>query len=352
MSTLPSFSLPVAITMGDPAGIGPEIILKAFAQSPDETRGCCVFGDVPTLQKQLSLLAPLLPRHLECLPITDVAQVAQSLAHQLPVMQCGESALIAMGQVSAQAGAMAAVAIRSATAAALNGQVAALVTAPVNKKALQLSGVEFPGHTEMLQALAATHTSLPISRLPVRMMLSCPGLRVVLVSIHVPLREAIASVTLENVLQTFQVTHDSWRHMHGTVPRMTVAGLNPHAGEEGLFGNEESRFIAPAIEKAQALGMHISGPYPPDTVFMQAHSAQGQKDTDVVVAMYHDQGLIPVKYLGLDNGVNQTLGLPFVRTSPDHGTAFDIAGKGMANPSSLLAALKVAKGHRLALPKG
>ena len=344
MSTLQSSALPVAITMGDPAGIGPEIILKAFAQSPELTQGCCVFGDLPTLQKQLSLLAPLLPRHLECLPITDVTQVGHSLDHQIPVIQCGESSQIAMGQVSAQAGAMAAEAIRSATSAALDGKVAAVVTAPVNKKALQLSGVEFPGHTEMLQSLAAQHLGLPISGLPVRMMLSCPGLRVVLVSIHVPLREAIGLVNLDNLLQTFQVTHDSWRYIHGTVPRMTVAGINPHAGEEGLFGDEEIRFIAPAIEKAQALGMHISGPYPPDTVFMQAHSAQGQKDTDVVVAMYHDQGLIPVKYLGLDNGVNHTLGLPFVRTSPDHGTAFDIAGKGAANASSLLAAIKVAKG--------
>jgi len=273
MNTSQSSALPVAITMGDPAGIGPEIILKAFAQSPELTQGCCVFGDLPTLQKQLSLLAPLLPRHLEYLPITDVTQVGQSLDHQIPVIQCGESAQIAMGQVSAQAGAMAAEAIRWATAAALNGKVAAVVTAPVNKMALQLSGVEFPGHTEMLQSLAAQHLGLPISGLPVRMMLSCPGLRVVLVSIHVPLREAIGLVNLDNLLQTFQVTHDSWRYIHGTVPRMTVAGLNPHAGEEGLFGDEEIRFIAPAIEKAQALGMHISGPYPPDTVFMQAHSA-------------------------------------------------------------------------------
>jgi 4-hydroxythreonine-4-phosphate dehydrogenase len=346
-TTLLDSALPVAITMGDPAGIGPEIILKAFAQSPELTHACCVFGDLPTLQKQLSLLAPLLPRHLECLPITDLAQVGQSLDYQMPVIQCGDSAQIAMGQISAQAGAMAAAAISAATAAALTGKVAALVTAPVNKKALQLSGVEFPGHTEMLQSLTAQHLGLSISGLPVRMMLSCPGLRVVLVSIHVPLSEAISLVNFENVLQTFQVTHDSWLKVHGTVPRMTVAGLNPHAGEEGLFGYEEIRFIAPAIKKAQALGMHIRGPYPPDTVFMQAHSSQGQKDTDVVIAMYHDQGLIPVKYLGLDNGVNQTLGLPFVRTSPDHGTAFDIAGKGVANPSSLLAALKVATGQRL-----
>jgi 4-hydroxythreonine-4-phosphate dehydrogenase len=242
---------------------------------------------------------------------------------------------------------MAAAAVQSATQAALIGEVAAIVTAPLNKKALQLSGVVFPGHTEMLQSLAADYLGLPVSGLPVRMMLSCPGLRVVLVSIHMPLREAIDAVTQENLLQTFQVTHDSWLKFYGYAPRISVAGLNPHAGEEGLFGEEEIRFIAPAIEKAQALGMQISGPYPPDTVYMQAHSSKGQKDTDVVVAMYHDQGLIPVKYLGLDNGVNQTLGLPFVRTSPDHGTAFDIAGKGLADPSSLLAALKVAKGQRL-----
>jgi 4-hydroxythreonine-4-phosphate dehydrogenase len=213
----------------------------------------------------------------------------------------------------------------------------------LNKKALQLSGEAFPGHTEMLQSMAAEHLGLPVSGLPVRMMLSCPGLRVVLVSIHMPLQEAIEAVTLENLLQTFQVTHDSWLKFYGYAPRMSVAGLNPHAGEEGLFGEEEMRFISPAIEQAQALGLNVRGPYPPDTVFMHAHSQQGQKDTDVVVAMYHDQGLIPVKFLGLEEGVNQTLGLPFVRTSPDHGTAFDIAGKGIADPRSLLAALKAAK---------
>ena len=345
LHTLKPRSQAVAITMGDPAGIGPEIIIKAFALSPELTQGSCVFGDVPTLQSQLNQLAPLLPRHLECVSVRDVAQAGQSLAHQIPVIQCGPSHAIAMGQVSAQAGAMAAAAIRSATQAAFIGEVAAIVTAPLNKKALQLSGEVFPGHTEMLQSLAADHLGLPVSRLPVRMMLSCPGLRVVLVSIHVPLREAIEAVTQENVLQTFQVTHDSWLQHYGYAPRMSVAGLNPHAGEEGLFGEEEIRFISPAVAKAQALGLNVRGPYPPDTVFMHAHSQQGQKDIDVVVAMYHDQGLIPVKFLGLEEGVNQTLGLPFVRTSPDHGTAFDIAGKGLADPRSLLAALKVANHH-------
>jgi 4-hydroxythreonine-4-phosphate dehydrogenase len=343
MDTSQPRSQAVAITMGDPAGIGPEIIIKAFALAPELMQGFCVFGDVPTLQRQLTQLVPLLPRRLECVSVSDVAQAGQSLAHQLPVIQCGQSHVIAMGQVSAQAGAMAAAAIRSATQAALSGEVAAIVTAPLNKKALQLSGEAFPGHTEMLQSLVAAHMGLPVSGLPVRMMLSCPGLRVVLVSIHLPLRKAIEAVTLENLLQTFQVTHDSWLKFHGYAPRMSVAGLNPHAGEEGLFGGEELGLISPAIEKAQALGLSVRGPYSPDTVFMHAYSEQGQKDTDVVVAMYHDQGLIPVKFLGLEEGVNQTLGLPFVRTSPDHGTAFDIADKGLADPRSLLAAIKAAK---------
>lgn len=344
MSALPSSVQPVAISMGDPAGIGPEIILKAFASDPKLTQACCVFGDVVTLQQQLTQLQPVLANRVELLPVLEVSQAQQASPFQIPVFQCAMSQPVVMGQLSAASGAMAASAIEAATEAVLHGRALALVTAPVNKKALQLAGVDFPGHTEMLQSLSAQHVGVPISDMPVRMMLSCPGLRVVLVSIHVSLREAIDRISIDQLLQTFQITHDSWRQTHGYAPRMTVAGLNPHAGEEGLFGDEEILCIAPAIKKAQALGMHIRGPYPPDTVFMDAHSTQGQKDTDVVIAMYHDQGLIPIKYLGLENGVNQTLGLPFVRTSPDHGTAFDIAGKGLADPSSFLAALKVAKG--------
>ena len=344
MSTLSVRSLPVAISMGDPAGIGPEIILKAFAQSPDLTQGCCVFGDMPAMQHHLTQLNPTLSKPLVLVAVSDVAQALDCSQHHVPVLQTGLSQPFAVGQISAAAGAMAAAAITAATQAALQGKVSALVTAPLHKKALQLSGVEFPGHTEMLQSLAAKHLGVSVNDLPVRMMLSCPSLRVVLVSIHVALREAIERVTTAQVLQTLQVTHSSWLNVYGQAPRMRVAGLNPHAGEEGLFGDEEIRFIAPAIQQAQALGMNVSGPYPPDTVFMYAHSEQGQQEVDVVVAMYHDQGLIPVKYLGLDNGVNQTWGLPFVRTSPDHGTAFDIAGKGIADPRSFLAALKVAKG--------
>jgi 4-hydroxythreonine-4-phosphate dehydrogenase len=213
----------------------------------------------------------------------------------------------------------------------------------LHKKALSLAGVAFPGHTEMLQALAAEQQGVDVSELPVRMMLSSPGLRVVLVSIHMSLRRAIDAVTQDNVLQTLQIIHRSWPTLHGRYPRIWVAGLNPHSGEEGLFGQEEILVIAPAIAQAIALGLHVSGPFPPDTVFMQAHQASGADAPDVVVAMYHDQGLIPVKFLGLEHGVNQTLGLPFIRTSPDHGTAFDIAGKGLADPSSLLAAVRAAQ---------
>jgi 4-hydroxythreonine-4-phosphate dehydrogenase len=179
--------------------------------------------------------------------------------------------------------------------------------------------------------------------LPVRMMLSRPGLRVVLVSIHVSLRQAIEAVTAAHVLQTLQVIDRSGLQLFGHRPVVWVAGLNPHAGEDGLFGQEEMREISPAVSAAKAMGIQASGPFPPDTVFMQASQPGAMHVPDVVLAMYHDQGLIPVKLGGLAEGVNQTLGLPFVRTSPDHGTAFDIAGKGLADPASLLAAVAAAR---------
>jgi 4-hydroxythreonine-4-phosphate dehydrogenase len=174
-------------------------------------------------------------------------------------------------------------------------------------------------------------------------MLANHELKTVLVSIHVSLRQAIEAVTFDNVLQTLRITHDSLRRMGIQQPRIGVAGLNPHAGEGGLFGDEEIHTIIPALEAARAQGLDVSGPWPPDTVFMRARHAPGHPgEFDVVVAMYHDQGLIPVKYLGVADGVNVTLGLPFVRTSPDHGTAFDLAGQGRADPSSLREAMQVA----------
>ena len=265
-----------------------------------------------------------------------------------------------MGEISAAAGKAAADAVIWAARAALKGQIAAMVTAPLHKEALHAAGVPFPGHTELLQAEAAAFLGKSIHDVPVRMMLANEELRTVLVSIHMSLRDAIEAVSYDNVLQTIRITRDflhataadlqhiNDRGNHTKRMNIGVAGLNPHAGEGGLFGKEEIDIISPAIAAAQKEGIDVVGPFAPDTIFMRArskvlnHQIQ-QGEFDAVIAMYHDQGLIPVKYLGVENGVNVTLGLPLIRTSPDHGTAFDIAGKGFADPSSLIAAIKMAK---------
>ncbi|MFM2427862.1 MAG: hypothetical protein RL707_1689, partial [Pseudomonadota bacterium] len=206
------------------------------------------------------------------------------------------------------------------------------------------AGVPFPGHTEMLQACAAAHAGVAVDDMPVRMMLANPELKTVLVSIHVSMRQAIEAVTVDNILQTLRITHEAELAATGHAPHMAVAGLNPHAGEGGLMGREELDIIIPALVQARAEGLHVSGPYAPDTVFMRSRAKNGQAgEFDVVIAMYHDQGLIPVKYLGVEQGVNVTLGLALIRTSPDHGTAFDVAGTGKADASSLLAAVTMAR---------
>jgi 4-hydroxythreonine-4-phosphate dehydrogenase len=253
----------------------------------------------------------------------------------------------AFGRISPAAGRLAGQCVVWAAQAALRGQIAALVTAPLHKEALVAAGPPFdafPGHTEMLQAHAAAFLGKNVADVPVRMMLANDELRTVLVSIHMSLRDALAAVTMDNVLQTLRITHAALTSALGRVPRIGVAGLNPHAGEGGRFGREEIEIIAPAIEMARAQGIQASGPFAPDTVFMRARGRGGQAgEFDVVVAMYHDQGLIPVKYLGVDRGVNVTLGLPLVRTSPDHGTAFDIAGTGKADAASLMEAIRTAR---------
>ena len=212
------------------------------------------------------------------------------------------------------------------------GKVRAVVTAPLSKAAMNLAGHAYPGHTEILAEGAGN--------VPVRMMLANEELRTVLVSIHVPLRQAIEGLTVAGIVETIRLTDAFLRRTGLEAPRIAVAGINPHAGEDGLLGDEEIRIIGPAVREAQGLGIDAQGPFPPDTVFMRA---RGFAQFDVVIAMYHDQGLIPVKYLGVEDGVNLTVGLPFVRTSPDHGTAFDIAGKGVADPSSMLAAMRMAE---------
>ena len=338
--------------MGDGAGIGPEIIAKAFCDAPLELAGCVVVGDVATLRRAAALVAaPLaLPvLQLESLESLESLEEAQPLPPNcIPVLQkCGLPAPVPYGQVSSLAGQAAADCIVWAAQAALAGHAAAVITAPIHKEALSAAGgwaATFPGHTEMLQAQAAAFLGQPVHDVPVRMMLANDELKTVLVSIHLSLKRAIEAVTFENVLDTLRITHKAVGASLGRSPRIGVAGLNPHAGEGGLFGSEEQQTIAPAIAAACAEGIDARGPYAPDTVFMRARQAAGKSgEFDVVVAMYHDQGLIPVKYLGVEQGVNVTLGLPLVRTSPDHGTAFDIAGTGRADASSLLAAIRMAR---------
>ncbi len=338
---------PIAITLGDAAGIGPEIIAKAYGQAPELLQGCFVVGDAATLRRASQLVsAGGIPLPLAVLE--DASEVFALPPGCLPLLQMGAlAAPPAFGRLDAAAGLLAAQCVVWAAQAALRGDIAALVTAPLNKEALALAGAPysgFPGHTELLQAQAAAHQGKTLAQMPVRMMLANDELRVVLVSIHVSLRDALDAVTTANVLQTLLITHQSLSAILGRAPRIAVAGVNPHAGEGGLFGREELEIIAPAISQAREQGLQVSGPYAPDTVFMSARSRPGQlSQFDVVVAMYHDQGLIPVKYLGLEQGVNVTLGLPLVRTSPDHGTAFDIAGTAQADASSLLAAIRMAR---------
>jgi 4-hydroxythreonine-4-phosphate dehydrogenase len=360
-------NLPIAITMGDPSGIGPEIIVKAFTQEPELTKNCFVVGDVATMERAAGFVGSA----IKIKTILEDEIGTQQAYSLLKVLQIGEqktdiSTSFELGKISAESGKAAADAVVWAARAALKGKISALVTGPLHKEALALAGVKFPGHTELLQAEAAAFLGRSIKDVPVRMMLANEELRTVLVSIHMSLRDAIEAVSIDNVIETIRITRDFLHKTMGGVvvdfpqnfqqktrQRIAVAGLNPHAGEGGLFGREEIDIISPAIEAARKEGIDVVGPFAPDTIFMRARDKMVNDDNglaqkqlgefDAVIAMYHDQGLIPVKYLGVEQGVNVTLGLPLIRTSPDHGTAFDIAGQGIANASSLIAAIKMAK---------
>ena len=335
----------IAITQGDSAGIGPEIIAKVFREQPALLQGCFVVGDVATMRRGAQAIAVAGETSLPVAVIASPDEAWQVPPRCIPVLELPDMPPPApWGQITDSAGAAAAACVQWAARAALRGEIAALVTAPLHKEALHAGGVTYPGHTELLQAEAAQHAGVAMSEMPVRMMLANDELCTVLVSIHVSLRKALEAVTLDNILQTLQLTHAALQRMLGRAPRIGVAGLNPHAGEGGLFGSEEIDIIAPAIAAARAQGIDAQGPFAPDTVFMRARNVPGHPgEFDVVLAMYHDQGLIPIKYLGVESGVNVTLGLPLVRTSPDHGTAFDIAGQGVADASSLLEAVRMAQ---------
>ncbi|HEV2474764.1 MAG TPA: 4-hydroxythreonine-4-phosphate dehydrogenase PdxA [Chthonomonadales bacterium] len=317
----------IAVTMGDPAGIGPEVALKALARQEIACRPL-LFGDMSLLRRTARSLQ--LPLHLY--READGSGDAAAGRFQLPVRQATVADLRGLqeGAVSAQAGRAAAQCVLAATKAALASEVDAIVTAPLSKEAMALGGYPYPGHTELLAQAAGARS--------VAMMLVSGGLRVVHVSAHVSLAEAISRVQIPRVVECIRLGAAACRRLGIEAPRIAVAGLNPHAGEGGMFGTEESDTIAPAIEQARAEGLTADGPYPPDTVFARAVAG----NFDLVVAMYHDQGHIPVKLHGFDTGVNVTLGLPIVRTSPDHGVAFDIAGKGVARESSMAEAIRVA----------
>ena len=347
---MPDRFLPILLTMGDACGIGPEIIVRAFQSGA--AAGAVVVADVAVMRRASALLP-------EPWPIARLDSPAGGLScpprcvpvwqpPELDALEAGAAAGATLcdlpwGQVDARAGAAAALCVRAAVASLQRREGAAIVTAPLNKAALAAAGITYPGHTEMLQALAARRGE---AAPPVRMMLANPELRVVLVTIHLSLRQAIDAVTYDAVLDTLRIAAASRTPGLDGRCRIAVAGLNPHAGEDGLFGDEERLIIAPAVAAARAEGIDAYGPFAPDTVFMRARRGE----FDLVVAMTHDHGLIPVKYLGVEQGVNVTLGLPFVRTSPDHGTAFDIAGRGVADASSLEAAIAWARRASAAAP--
>ena len=319
----------LAITLGDPAGIGPEIIVKALRRAADVAAWrCLVVGDARMIARATGWVGGPAPE-IELVQTPEAGRYISGTVTLLDLHNADPDA-IAPGRIHAAAGRAAVEAVFRACDLALAGAVDAVVTAPLNKEAMHLAGFTYPGHTELLAERTGAQR--------VSMLLVGEQLRVVHVSTHVSLQEAIRRVQPERVREVIDLAASSCRALGIAEPRIAVAGLNPHAGESGLFGDEEARSVVPAIEAARAAGLNVSDPMPPDTVFLRAVKGE----YDIVVAMYHDQGHIPMKLLAFDSGVNVSMGLPIIRTSVDHGTAFDIAGTGKARETSLIAALRVA----------
>ncbi|MFZ4659745.1 MAG: 4-hydroxythreonine-4-phosphate dehydrogenase PdxA [Caldilineaceae bacterium] len=319
----------LAITLGDPAGIGPEVIVKALRHA-DVYEQCrpLVLGDQRILVRAMSWIREV---NLTFDVVTDPDQGQyQSGVITLLDLQNADPAAIQPGRVSAAAGRAAVEYVLRACDMTMAGETDAVVTAPLNKEAMNLAGYHYAGHTELLADRTGAEK--------VSMLLTGPKLRVVHVSTHVALSEAIRRVTSQRVEEVIDLAQRSCQALGIASPRIAVAGLNPHASEGGLFGDQEAKEIQPAIERARARGLQVTDPQPPDTVFLRAVKG----DYDIVVAMYHDQGHIPMKLLAFDSGVNVSMGLPIIRTSVDHGTAFDIAGTGKAREESMLEAIKVA----------
>jgi len=319
----------IAITMGDAAGIGPEIIVKALAD-PSVHENCrpIVIGDAKILERAKSVVGS----KIEVCPVSPLSIIREFDFKETAAVHCLDLDLLPadlpFGKLCSEAGGAAYEYVEKAVDLANKGEVDAVCTAPFNKEALHLSGHSYPGHTEILADLTGIRE--------VRMMLASEILRVVLVTIHVGLIDAIDAISPESVFKTLTITDAELRRFGIASPRIGVCGINPHAGEHGLFGRgEEEEKILPAIDQARSQSIDATGPLPADTLFYRATRG----DFDVVVAMYHDQGLAPLKTLGLEAAVNVTLGLPIIRTSVDHGTAFDIAGKGIADDTNLKVAI-------------
>jgi len=316
---------PLVISMGDPSGIGPEVTAKAWQALRLSSTPFCVLGD------------PALYSLVQTQVIRDVAESVDVFEKALPVLQGFEAKGVVLGQPSPAHAGVILGAIECGVDLVLSGQALALVTAPIAKSVLMAAGFSHPGHTEFLGALLTT-TPFDGTRGPV-MMLAVDGLRVVPVTIHCALSEVPSRLTQDAIIHAGLVTAEALQRDLGlSAPRLVVAALNPHAGEDGAFGDEEGRIIAPAIAVLKAKGLNVRGPLPADSLF----HAQARATFDAAICMYHDQALIPLKALDFWGGVNATLGLPIIRTSPDHGTGFDIAGRGIAHPESMIAAIQMA----------
>ena len=317
----------VAVTLGDPAGVGPEIIAKTFAEPDFEKNQAVVIGDEAILERAINLLD--LTLNLNVISRPDEGDFVPGVVDLIPASDLPDD--LPFGELDERAGAAAFEYVKRATDLALKGEVRAVCTAPLNKEAMHLGGYKYPGHTEILAELTDTKDYA--------MMLVAEDLRVIHVSTHVSLKEAIERAQPERELAVIHLARDALLKLGISEPKIAVAGINPHAGENGLFGDEDAERIRPAVERAVEEGIEASGPWAADTIFSRAKNGE----FDMVVVQYHDQGHVPIKLLGFESGVNVTVGLPFFRTSVDHGTAFDIAGTGKADHTSLKAALDLAR---------
>ena len=314
-------NLPLAITMGDPGGIGPEIIIKSIYKL--KMTNYVVFGDALVFENIIQSLD--IPLKLNCINSLSQAKFDKKILNLFITSKL--KSIPKFGKISIASGQASYDAILGSIKLAKQKKLLGVVTAPINKKALNLANISFPGHTEIFSEHSESND--------VSMMLCNDSIKTILVTLHCSILEAVEKISVEDEFKAIQHAYIGAKMFGIKDPIIAVAALNPHAGEEGLFGNEEKIIIEPAIQLAKEKGIDARGPFPADTVFMKAKKGQ----YDIVVAQYHDQGLIPIKYEGIDEGVNITVGIDFIRTSPDHGTAFDIAGKNLASPKSFIKAI-------------